>query len=273
MPQFSNDPTMPNDLHHDLPTVGMTDEEAQKFADILNDYEDVLLSEEQMNYKWVNNWLFDHGDDNHCAIIAVVMVTGRHPAYVRAMMEACGRKRKHGPSMKIVFAVIKKVTGLYHYNVTRFMPLGSLRAAKYQMPAKGMFLLSTHDHVSAVVDGECDDLVAMQKKYIDTVYYLTDSDVGPMSPGEFAKPKRNVVVNYEKPTKAVWEIADILFEQQDPPVHGKNVLYTKKDPDGKKYVKNWWAQFRAAVVAECMANGINETTANVQVGKWCKENA
>lgn len=199
----------------------------------------------------------DHaGDNRYCTVIATAVVIGSNFAHAAALLKAKGRRTGFGCNDKIWKSVIIE-QGYTLIDVTKFYDGHSIRALAPILPSAGTFLITSHKHVSAVRDGILEDWSEMHKLYVKRVYKVvrTDSPEATM-PAVPERRKRTIVINYEKPTKAVHIVADMLYEDEIEP---------------KPQERRWRSMFRAKVSAECVANGINPTTAAVQTGKWFSE--
>lgn len=200
------------------------------------------------------------GEKNDCSVVAVAVVTGLDYDTAHAQLKAAGRKDRRGPSYDVIFKVLKD-NGLETVKLTSEFLGHSIRTLGPLLPQDGIFMVGMRKHVAGIRDGNVEDWSQFRKKHVEAVWKLVPA--GTMYEGAkiSLERKRNIVVHYEKPTQAVWTIADILFSQYEPkPTHME--LSSRK----------WWGKFRAMVSAECQANGINATTAAVQTGKWMKDN-
>lgn len=192
------------------------------------------------------------GDDRYCTVIATAVVMGLDFASAGKLLSVAGRRFKFGCADEVYRKVVRVKFGLQ--DVTKFYEGHSIRALAPLLPDTGMYLVNSHKHVSAVRDGVLEDWSVMNKLYVKRVFKVVDKDMAqyPASP---ERRKRSVVVDYEKPTKAVHAVCEILYEQED---------------GAQPVDRRWRGMFRAKVSAECVANGINPTTAAVQTGKWFK---
>jgi hypothetical protein len=208
-----------------------------------------------------------------CSIIATSVVTGYAYPRIHEMYRILGRRRRCATPWVYTIGVLAQL-GLKLNDLSKFYDGASIRSIVPQLPEQGNFFVSSRKHVSAVRNGVCYDWADERKLYVKGIYQIVNLDE-PLDPNPPARPKRKVFIDYSQPTKAVWAIADILFEsekQPDPSIHS--------DPHSSKLTvhpglplhagpsRRYWSTFRAKVIAECVNNGINKTTAAVQVGKW-----
>lgn len=192
-------------------------------------------------------------EKSDCAIIAVAVVTGEGYPKVHEMHRKLGRRARCNTPWVYTKQVIAQL-GFALHDVTHYYDGASVRSITPRLPDKGKFLIHCHKHLTGVVDGVAHDWSEQRKLYVQEIYQVTEADdVIPMPTPR----RRKVIIDYEKPTKAVWAIADILFEDE---------------PLQTTHTRQYWSTFRAKVVAECEANGINKNTAAVQVGKWMADN-
>jgi hypothetical protein len=191
-----------------------------------------------------------------CAIIATSVVTGYPYPRVHEMYRLLGRRKRCATNWVYIVGVFAQL-GLKLNDISKFYEGASIRSIVPQLPSKGKFLIRSRKHVSAVRDGVAHDWAEQRKMYVKGLYQVVDLDE-PMATYAPVR-KRKVFIDYSQPTKAVWAIADALYEEEDAregkPLHA--------GPS-----RQYWSTFRAKVVAECVLNGINKTTAAVQVGKW-----
>ncbi len=188
-----------------------------------------------------------------CAIIATTVVTGEGYPKIHELYKKLGRRNRCGTQFPLIHTVFDML-GFKLHPITNYYDGASVRSIAPQLPSKGKFLVRTRKHVAAIIDGAVVDWSEQRKLYVKEIYQVTDKDEPMPMP---TKRTRKVIIDYEKPTKAVWTVADILMEDELLP---------------ETYTRKWWSTFRAKVVAECQANGINKTTASVQVGKWMADN-
>jgi hypothetical protein len=194
------------------------------------------------------------GERKDCAVIATCVVTGYAYPKIHEMYRLVGRRARCGTPWVYTIGVLAQL-GLRLVDISKFYDGASIRSIVPQLPSKGKFLVSSRKHVSAVIDGVCEDWADERKLYVQGIYQVVDMDDYdlPVAP---AKPKRKVYIDYSQPTKAVWAIAEILLD--DPTTPAAPAIPTRR----------YWSTFRAKVIAECVGNGIHKTTAAVQVGKW-----
>ena len=195
------------------------------------------------------------GEKGDCAVIALAVVTRRNYSEIHELLKKAGRRNRCGTPVPMQKKVLAQL-GFALHDITRHYDGASVRSITPLLPDKGAFLIFTHKHVLAVYDGVCHDWTHESKRYVQTIYKVTDADEPIPMP---ERRSRNVVINYLQPTKAVWTIADLLFEDAN---------VTPAQLGSRK----WWSTFRARISAECQANGINKTTAAVQTGKWMADN-
>lgn len=205
-----------------------------------------------MDYGFLRTVGDEMGEKRDCAVIAIAVVTGRAYTEIHERLRKLGRRTHCGTSWPTQIQVLKDC-GFAVHEITGYYEGASIRSIAPQLPQEGKFLVRTHKHIAAVRDGIIEDWSEQRKLYVQSIYKVTDLDEPYPMP---EKRRRSVIVNYEKATKAVWTIADILFEEED--TSDASCLRSRQ----------WWSTFRAKVSAECQANGINKTTAAVQVGKW-----
>lgn len=197
------------------------------------------------------------GEKRDCAIIATSVVTGYAYPKIHEMYRLLGRRARCATPWVYVLGVFAQL-GLKLNDISKFYDGASIRSIAPQLPSTGSFLVESRKHVSAVKDGKCEDWADDRKLYVQGIYEIVDADAPPnFSPP--APPKRKVFIDYSQPTKAVHAIAEILMDAEPPLV--------QTSPTRRSI-----STFRAKVVAECVNNGINKTTAQVQVGKWLREN-
>lgn len=187
------------------------------------------------------------GEHMDCSVLATCIVTGETYTKIHELYRKLGRRNGCRTGTHLTWMLLRDL-GYQPHDVTHFYDGCSIRSLAPQLPSKGNFLVFVRGHVAAVRDGVLEDEPYPKKNYVKKVFQILPMEDVFFPP---APRKRKVVVDYEKPTKAVWAIADILLEDKAP-----------------MNSRRWWSNFRAEVVAECMANGINKTTASVQVGKW-----
>lgn len=188
-----------------------------------------------------------YGEHMDCSVLATCIVSGETYPKIHEMYRKLGRKNRTKTGTHLTWMVLRDL-GLQPHDVTHFYDGCSIRSLAPMLPSKGNFLVFVRGHVAAVRDGVLEDVANPKKLYVKSVYQILPMEDVFFPP---AQRKRKVIVDYEKPTKAVWAIADILLEDKSP-----------------MNSRRWWSNFRAEVVAECIANGIHKTTASVQVGKW-----
>lgn len=194
-----------------------------------------------------------------CAVIATCVVTGYAYPKIHEMYRLFGRRARCGTPWAYTLGVFLKL-GLRLHNISKFYDGASIRSIVPQLPSKGAFLVGSRKHVSGVRDGVCEDWADDRKLYVQGIFQVVDGD----SPPDFsppAKAKRKIIIDFEQPTKAVHIIADIFMRDEEA-AHAVPAIATRR----------YWSTFRAKVVAECVGNGINKTTASVQVGKWMYNN-
>ena len=204
------------------------------------------------------------GERHDCAIIATCIVTDYPYPRIHEMYRLVGRRHRCYTPWVYMVGVLAQL-GYKLQDVTKFYDPSSLRTIVPQLPNKGNFLVGSRKHVSAVRNGVMEDWAVERKMYVKEVFQVVDRDAPPqLTPPQ--RPHRHVVINFTSPTKAVHTIADLFLndicKQTDWP-----------DPDrggisSLPHTRRYWSTFRAKVIAECVANGINKTTAAVQVGKW-----
>lgn len=193
------------------------------------------------------------GETRDCAVIALAVVTGLQYEDIHARLKKHGRRARCGTGYPVQKKVLTEL-GYALHDISGYYDGASVRSIAPMLPDRGTFLIRTHKHVVGVKDGVVHDWSEQRKLYVQSIYKVTDMDEPIPMP---EKRRRKVVINYEKATKAVWIIADILLEDEENPLLGS---------------RKWWSTFRAKVSAECIANGINKTTAAVQTGKWMADN-
>jgi hypothetical protein len=215
------------------------------------------------------------GERHDCAVIATCVVTGYAYPRIHEMYRVLGRRRKCATPWVYTIGVLAQM-GLKLHDISKFYDGASIRSIVPQLPEQGNFFIRSRKHVSAVRKGVCYDWAEDRKLYVKGIYQIVDLDE-PANLSPPPKPKRKVFIDYSQPTKAVWAIADILFESEkkpDPAIHSNPDLHSSKltvHPGLPLHAgpsRRYWSTFRAKVVAECVNNGINKTTAAVQVGKW-----
>lgn len=217
-------------------------------------YEDLLPVSKAMNER------------NDCAVIAIAVVTGNPYTLVHERFLKVGRRSRCHSTDGHIEQVLETFK-LTLIDVTKFYEPSSLRTIVPQLPEQGNFLVTTRKHVSAVRKGLIQDWAEQRKLYVKGIFQVvpsTSDSFQALTPPP--KRPRTVVIDYSQPTKAVHTIADIFFNdaKEDMPT------YNIKNKNGNS--RGYWSTFRAKVVAECVNNGINKTTAAVQVGKWMVNN-
>lgn len=214
------------------------------------DYKD--FAQVSFDYAYLRSVGNAMGETRDCAVIALAVVTGEGYPKIHEMLRKAGRRARCGTQWNHSRLVLKQLN-LQAQEITHFYEGASIRSIAPQLPDRGNFLIRTHKHLAAVKDGVIQDWSEEKKLYVQGIYKVTDIEDTMAMP---EKRRRQVVIGFEKPTKAVWTIADILFEDE---------------LDPKLNSRGWWSTFRAKVIAECEINGINKTTAAVQIGKWMAE--
>lgn len=210
------------------------------------------------NYQFLRECGDEMGEKRDCAVIALAVVTGRPYSEIHYELKKLGRRSRCGTHRHLQTKVLD-LYGLKAEDISGFYEGSSVRSVAPRLPSQGKFLVYSHKHVSAVRDGIVEDWAVDRKRYTQGIFRVVAKDEPFFVP---EKPKRKVVVNYEQPTKAVWAICDILFEEVQSEPH------TSMPPSGND--RRWWSTFRAKVAAECEANGIHKSTAAVQTTKWMK---
>lgn len=194
-----------------------------------------------------------------CSIIATSVVTGYAYPRIHELYRLMGRRHRCYTPRAYMIGVFAQL-GLRLVDQTKFFDPSSMRTIVPQLPNKGNFLIYASKHVAGVRDGVIHDWSEQHKLYVQQVVQVVLKEEDPSLTNPFTtlapppKPPRTVVINYSKPTQAVHTIADILFSSTSSPSISNS--------------RRWWSTFRAKVIAECVANGINKTTAAVQTTKW-----
>jgi hypothetical protein len=207
-------------------------------------------------YKFLRQCGDEAGERRDCAVIACSVVTERPYSEVHYELKKLGRRAKCGTPMNITWQYLHTV-GLIGHDITSFYEGSSVRSIGPQLPDKGNFFVFSHRHVSAVKDGIIEDWAVDRKKYTEAIFQI--APIGTPKPEKKTARKRSIVIDYERPTKAVHAICDIFYEDEPIP----------RNAQGND--RQRWGAFRAKVVAECVANGIHKSTAAVQCTKWMKD--
>lgn len=226
---------------HSIPPTDMQQIEKTVFEPVFMDYAFLRSCSTAMNEK------------RDCAVIALAVVTGRTYTDMHERLRKAGRRTRCGTPWGVQRKVLDEL-GLTAHDITGYYDGSSIRSIAPQLPQQGKFLVRTHKHIAAVREGVVEDWSEMRKLYVQGIYKILEADEPYPLP---EKRRRNIVINYEKATKAVHIIADLLFDEELEPATTS---------------RKWWSTFRAKVSAECQANGINKTTAAVQTGKWMADN-
>jgi len=207
-------------------------------------------------YKFLRTCGDEHGEKRDCAVIACSVVTGRPYSEVHYELKKLGRRSKCGTPTEIIWKYVhaQKLVG---HNISSYYEGSSIRSIGPQLPDKGKFLVFSHKHVTAIKDGIIEDWAVDRKKYTESIYLILEE--GETPPKQKPLRKRSIVIDYERPTKAVHAICDIFYEDEPIP----------RNAQGND--RQRWGAFRAKVVAECVANGIHKSTAAVQCTKWMKD--
>ena len=106
-------------------------------------YETVLKASEAM------------GEKSDCAVKAIAIVTNHPYEYVHALFKKHGRKYQDGTWPHTTDAVIEEIGVIL---TLADIPGKSLKTRKF--PKKGRYLVTTHKHVIAVVNGKIEDWTA-----------------------------------------------------------------------------------------------------------------
>jgi len=217
------------------------------------------------DYKSLSHISNIYKEKNDCAVITVAAIANIHYSEAHELFRKAGRRSKCGTPMHITRKVLSQLN-LSLNDVTRYFSPSSVRTIAPQLPSQGKFVIRTHKHILAVVDGVVHDWSAQRKLYTKSVYRVesipTDLDSYHenlvVTPSELRRETRIPCgeIDTSFPTKAVHAIAEVLFDPPSP------------FPSSPTNQKQWWSTFRAKVVAECVGHGINKTTASVQCGKW-----
>jgi len=113
-------------------------------------------------------------DKQHCAPLAVSLVTGVPFNKVRARMEAHGRRRRCGTPRWITFQVLSDLG--FEYRMLDDLPLrcktvSSLGKALSRRKLS-RFLVFTRNHALAVVDGKVQDWTANRRHRVKFVFLV-----------------------------------------------------------------------------------------------------
>lgn len=197
-----------------------------------------------------------------CSIIATSVVTGYAYPRIHELYRLMGRRHRCYTPRAYIIGVFAQL-GYRLVDQTKFFDPSSMRTIVPQLPNKGNFLIYASKHVAGVRDGVIHDWSEQHKLYVQQVMQVVDRNSQDPSTmlAPPPKPSRTVVINYTKPTQAVHTIADILLKESLSNPNSSTPLPISNS-------RRWWSTFRAKVIAECVANGINKTTAAVQTTKW-----
>ncbi len=196
------------------------------------------------------------GEKHDCAVIALSVVSGVHYNNIHKMLKELKRRNRCGTPTPMIRAAIVRLQ-LKAHDITNFYEGSSVRTIVPQLPQQGKFLVNVRKHILAVIDGTAEDWSKYKKLYVQSIWQITDNDE-PFPMPQVKRPRLAYTDLMElSPTKMVHEIAYMMLER-------KGLMKATSLPNQR----GWWSSLRAEVVTECVAQGINKTTANVQVGKW-----
>lgn len=103
------------------------------------------------------------GETNFCGVIAVCIATGCKFGKARAAMARLGRKTGRGSAITWINRAIKEIGGMTVQNrrdLTDAFRGTHLKKITERLPKRGIFLVYTSGHVSAVRDGVLQDWAA-----------------------------------------------------------------------------------------------------------------